>query len=381
MKKTKFISLTLSLALILTAFISVNMTSVSAAGVKATYDFDTTTPTFTTSEDAAAAVINANDSFNTTKALKVWSTAWDNNSQSCVVVNIDASDSSDITFLAGHDKGWNQKEPHYGIVYNGEIYWDSTGVAGNIYQGTHDEVYYPKGDFSEYSIVGHRKFYKFTGEFKLGDVENVEELVINANNVSNITGLAFKMMNNIDSGHLLVDDIKIYEAAPYDTTVDLSMVVGASLRIGVNNGIRYITNVDYEKVEQLEQDGYTVQMGTLIAPSDLLGANELTFALDSSKYVDVPTSGYYIPTSGSPVDGQIAGSIKVNLNKNIAREFVGRGYAKVFKDGVLVATYYATANDNVRSLKALSNAWINDADSYALLNEAQQVEITAWANA
>lgn len=381
MKKTKFISLTLSIALILTAFISVNMTSVSADDVKATYDFDTTTPTFTTSGDAAAAVINANDSFNTTKALKVWSTEWDNHSQSCVVVNIDASNSSDITFQAGHDGGWNDKEPHYGIVYNGEIYWDATGVAGNIYMGKHEGNSYPKNAFSQYSIVGHRKFYKFTGEFKNG-AANAEELVIDSNNVSNITGLTFKHMNNTNSGNLLVDDIRIYEAAaPYDTTVDLSMVVGASLRIGVNNGIRYITNVDYEKVTQLEEDGYTVSMGTLIAPSDLLGEDELTFELASNKYVDVPTSGYYVPTSGNQIEGQIAGSIKVNLNKNIAREFVGRGYAKVFKDGVLVATYYATANDNVRSLKTLSNAWINDPESFALLNEAQQAEITAWANA
>lgn len=374
MKKTKFISLTLSLALVITALLSVNMISAFADTVKVTYDFDTTTPTFTVVGDVAGAeVIDANASFNTTKALKVWSTKWHNNSmsQSCVTVDIDASGASDITFDAGMT-GWSEVEAHYGIVYNGDIYWDTTADAGNIYCKQHDGVSYQKNAYGNYSIVEHGNFYKFTGNF--ASAEDTERLTITSSNVSNITGLAFKRMEHSEGGHLLVDNITVYEAASYDTTVDVSMVAGASIRIGANNGIRYITNVDADKIAELESNGYTVDKGTLIAPADLLGSDELTFDLDSSKFVDVPTSGYY-------KDNQIAGSIKVNLNKNIAREFVGRGYVKVSKDGVEVATYYATLNDNTRSLKTLANSWIDDPESFALLNDDQKVEITTWANA
>ena len=364
MKKTRIISLTLSLAIILAAFVSVNMTSVSAAIVTLTYDFDTIVPNYSIQEGAnvTAEVINANASFSTTKSLKIGSLNSSNYTQNCVVVDVNASDSNDITFDAGQEKGLGIVLPHFGIVYNGDIYWDTTNSLGRI-------SIIKKGAFSNYSVVDHSKFYKFTGKFNNINT-NFESLVINSNNVSNITGLVFKPTDIASNGHLLVDNITVQ----YETAVDSSMVEGASLRLGANNGIRFISNLDSAKIEELKSYCFTVEMGTLIAPADLLGSDELTFDLDANKYIDVPTSGYY-------ADGKIAGSIKVNLSKNITREFVSRGYVKVFKDDQLIDIDYATANDNVRSLKMLANSWINDEDSFNLLNEVQQARITAWANA
>lgn len=194
-----------------------------------------------------------------------------------------------------------------------------------------------------------------------------------ASNANGFIGY-FDGVNRYKAGDSVVvtDDLELTTVA-----VDSAeMLEGASLRIGARNGIRFITEVNASAISQTTDAGYTVQMGTLIAPVNLLGANALTFDVDNGNYIDVPTTGYY-------EDNQIAGSIIVNLNKNITRDFIGRGYVKVFDGDELVATYYAEQSDNARSLKTLANAWINDIESYSFsyLNDAQKAMVTEWANA
>ncbi len=194
-----------------------------------------------------------------------------------------------------------------------------------------------------------------------------------ASNANGFIGY-FDGVNRYKAGDSVVvtDDLELTTVA-----VDSAeMLEGASLRIGARNGIRFITEVNASAISQTTDAGYTVQMGTLIAPVNLLGANALTFDVDNGNYTDVPTTGYY-------EDNQIAGSIIVNLNKNITRDFIGRGYVKVFDGDELVATYYAEQSDNARSLKTLANAWINDIESYSFsyLNDAQKAMVTEWANA
>lgn len=154
----------------------------------------------------------------------------------------------------------------------------------------------------------------------------------------------------------------------------LTMVTGASLRIGSINGIRFITNIDSEAITAVTQAGYTVEMGTLIAPTNRLGLDELTFDINDNNYVDVPTPGYY-------TDNKIAGSIKVNLEINIAREFIGRGYVRVLDGDEVVGVYYANQSDNTRSLKTLAAAAIEDNTFYPLLNNSQKALVDSWANA
>ncbi|MBQ4155396.1 MAG: hypothetical protein IJD90_01170, partial [Clostridia bacterium] len=83
--------------------------------------------------------------------------------------------------------------------------------------------------------------------------------------------------------------MSISATAEVDTSIDLQMLSGASIRINEPNGIRFYSVVDTEKVQSLREAGYTVELGTLIAPKDKLKSGnvyeELTF--DAQKFVDV----------------------------------------------------------------------------------------------
>ena len=180
-----------------------------------------------------------------------------------------------------------------------------------------------------------------------------------------------------------------------DPSVDISMESGAEIRLSIENGIRFITKVDSAKIAKLQSYGATVELGTLIAPADLIGSEELTFDLDKSKYVDVP---YTATKDGcfewhQDVDGQIAGSllniIETNSdfsvdNGNVARDFIGRGYVKVTIDGKTTITYaeYADGDiaNNSRSLAYVANALKNDAANYEGLTDTQKELVDNWAS-
>lgn len=168
-----------------------------------------------------------------------------------------------------------------------------------------------------------------------------------------------------------------------ENAVDVSAVLGASIRLNEKNGIRFYTNVDKEKIASLKADGYTVELGTLISPADLVTDGELTFDLETNKYIDVKftSSKYYSETDFSGVVGSI-----VNIKEeNISRDFVGRGYAKVSKNGE-TEIYYAdyvegSVANHSRSLKTVSKALINDSsESAQSLYEAYKELIDKWAN-
>ena len=144
------------------------------------------------------------------------------------------------------------------------------------------------------------------------------------------------------------------------------MEFGASIRLNSVSGIRFYTNVNKEKISELRAQGYTVELGTLISPKDLIGDNELTFDLDSTDYVDVPfeSEKYFEQGDFSGVVGSII-DIKP---ENITREFVGRGYAKITKDGVTIIEYANYNNsdiaNNSRSLAYVAYMFKNDATSF-----------------
>ncbi|MGN0115183.1 MAG: hypothetical protein ACI396_07630, partial [Acutalibacteraceae bacterium] len=59
-----------------------------------------------------------------------------------------------------------------------------------------------------------------------------------------------------------------------DRMVDISIHEGASIRLSpINsdqqNGLRFYTDIDIDKVNELIGEGYTVELGTLIAPTDI----------------------------------------------------------------------------------------------------------------
>ena len=162
--------------------------------------------------------------------------------------------------------------------------------------------------------------------------------------------------------------------------VTSTMLEGAEIRLSEVKGIRFVTKLDATKIADLRAEGATVEYGTLIAPENLLNGAELTFDLDESKYVDVP---YKAEEWHKGVEGQIAGSLVEIKDTNIAREFVGRAYVKVTKDGNTTTTYadYASNDvaNNTRSLAYVADALKGDTENYDKLNDTIKALVDEWA--
>ena len=147
---------------------------------------------------------------------------------------------------------------------------------------------------------------------------------------------------------------------------------GAQIRIGAVNGIRFITSVDAELVETAKQEGYTVTMGTIIAPAD---AEASLFTVEGALAKTI-SEGYYNENSG-----QIAGSL-VNIKaKNISRTFAARGFVTLTKGGNST-TYYSDINEG-RSLQGVAATCKAESGSpnsfYDSLSDTQKAMVDAWA--
>lgn len=173
-------------------------------------------------------------------------------------------------------------------------------------------------------------------------------------------------------------------------SVNLVMASGASIRLNNKNGIRFYTNVDENKIAQLKNQGATVEMGTLIAPKDLLDNNDLTFDLSPEKYLDVKytANSYYTEDDFRGIVGSIVNIKESNtsydkVSGNITREFVGRGYAKVTWKGREVISYATYANNDIvnnsRSLAYVSKMLQSDLKVYEELDINKRNLIDKWA--
>ena len=148
----------------------------------------------------------------------------------------------------------------------------------------------------------------------------------------------------------------------------------AQLRVGNSNGIRFTTLVDADKVAAAKAAGYTVTLGTIVAPVDLT-SGEMTFESGVSQYIDIVADGYFKNESG-----KVAGSIVSIKAANIKRNFIARGYVKLTKNDE-TTVYYATQPNAGRSLKNVALACVADSSFFGKLNDAQKTQVTAWANA
>ena len=211
-----------------------------------------------------------------------------------------------------------------------------------------------------------------------------------------INGTAVTATKNEDGSYAVSFEFK----PTVDLAVTANMKSGAAIRLTNGNGLRFITAFDAVKIARLQELGATVELGTLIAPKDLLGENDLTFGLDSSKYVDVKyeaknADSSYIWHDNDNGDnaGQIAGSIvgikesgtKFSAeNGNIARDFVGRGYVKVTFGDETVITYasYASGDiaNNTRSLASVAQALKDDTAKYDALDSDVKSLVDNWAS-
>ena len=163
----------------------------------------------------------------------------------------------------------------------------------------------------------------------------------------------------------------------------LTMQKGASARIGSVSGIRFFTTIDQNKICDLINNGAIVEKGTLIAPSDIIGNSDFTTGIgkENVDYIKVKSligTAFYS-------ENTLAGSIVNIKDKNITRDFIGRGYVNV-KIGKIEKTYYADYYDNdiknnTRSINYIAkNYRISNNEEYLSLSEKQKFLIDNWAD-
>ena len=132
----------------------------------------------------------------------------------------------------------------------------------------------------------------------------------------------------------------------------------ASVRISTTNaGLRFKTNISNALVDSLEAQGYDLEVGTLIAPTDTIGTT--IAALDHSSVVvgtnciDVVADIDQAFDEGS-LYNTYAGSIVGIKEENKARDFSARGYIKATK-GEEVKYFYSDVVAS-RSISAVATA-------------------------
>ena len=196
-----------------------------------------------------------------------------------------------------------------------------------------------------------------TGEGAFADSYNLaiplSENTITVNNSSQVK-VKITVTDISQSGNLYLNALELTKIADVAPILSVVTDTAASIRLKEQTGIRFYTMVDNAKINKLESDGYTVELGTLIAPEDSV-ADELTF--DSENFISVPfearkDDGSYNYYAEEGFVG-IVGSIVDIKEENIARNFIGRGYAKLTKNNETIYVY--SDSISIRSAKYIAS--------------------------
>lgn len=151
-------------------------------------------------------------------------------------------------------------------------------------------------------------------------------------------------------------------ASPVVSTID-----GASIRLGLRNGLRFYTTVDMDKIDALNTNDEEVVIGTIIAPADII-EGEFTHEDDN---IDIIYNAKQLWNTN-----QFVGSIVSIKETNLARNFVARGYAKIGD------TYYYSDSTTMRNIAAVASAFITDENSaYSSLDATTKAIVDHWAAA
>ena len=149
----------------------------------------------------------------------------------------------------------------------------------------------------------------------------------------------------------------------------------ASIRLNALTGIRFYTTIDSEQLAEYEAEGYTVEMGTLISTKELVGDSELNLDFTGTK-VDVVFTSDEFYTEGNFTG--VVGSVVNIKDSNISKDFIGRGYVKLTKDGETEIFYSETVS--VRSAKTIATALKADDSIYSTLTAAHKELVDKWAD-
>lgn len=181
-----------------------------------------------------------------------------------------------------------------------------------------------------------------------------------------------------DSGETIIVNESISLNSVYLT---ISMKNGASIRYTNPTGIRFYSTINKEQLTNLEDLGASVQLGTMIAPKDLLSSNDLDFNLAADSFVKIPynTRTWFAEDDFSGFVASIVNIKTANLN----REFVGRGYATV-KLGDFEKTIYAdyaesNIQNNTRTICFIAYS-IKNSSAYSSLTDEHKAIVDSFAS-
>lgn len=209
-----------------------------------------------------------------------------------------------------------------------------------------------------------------------------------------VSGNTFTLPVSTEKGFAAYSDgEKLYDAGEsitIDKDINLTTVSvgevkmenGTAMRLNAVSGIRFYTNVDTDKIASLRDNGYTVTMGTLISPENLLNGEELTLDANAKKVnVEFRASTYYTENNFTGVVGSL-----VNIkDSNINRRFVGRGYVTVtlgdYSKTIYADYYNSNVKNNTRTVAYLAKSVVEDTEYYESLNNSQKSIVDKFATA
>ena len=178
-----------------------------------------------------------------------------------------------------------------------------------------------------------------------------------------------------------------------ETVVSCTTQEKASTRISnTHSGLRFKTDVAEKDINYLI-DTYgksNVSVGTLIAPTDLLGTKSLTHGIGTPNkdYIDV------VATLDKPFASEngtltYAGTISNIKQKNLGREFTAVGYVAYRTDASAPWTYVYSGSSAVRSINTVASAALKDpnanlGDTPEQIHEArcilEKLTVAYWTN-
>ena len=138
----------------------------------------------------------------------------------------------------------------------------------------------------------------------------------------------------------------------------VTMQAGAAIRINVVNGIRFKTNVNISAIDEVTTLGATMQFGTLITVTDLLGSEELTLDASVSKQNVIYAVELGQTYNAIGFVGSIANIKTTNYNRN----YIARGYVKVTLGDIEKVIYADDYTTTARSVASLADALIKEAN-------------------
>ncbi len=215
-------------------------------------------------------------------------------------------------------------------------------------------------------------------------------------------GVVYKLPNKNDNVVAYEDNKGNYYACGQEVEVEtdlyfssvefsLKTLSSASMRLNNNeatkniSGIRFYTEVDEDVVSTLKNNGFEIELGTLIAPKQYFGTRpttDLEFGVDFGKtinYVVVPYESNKYFSDGDFLG--IIGSIINIKDDHSVWDFVGRGYLKVSFNG-FEKIIYAEGKDKLpeRSICYIAYCLKKDINTYESYLEDQKKIIDYYYN-